>query len=59
MTGEAGVRGTGSMRRCAECGERIRPGRAPGTWVHASRVVASCDLDSAPIRTTATPEGGT
>jgi hypothetical protein len=69
MTGGAGGRGMGSMLRCAECGEPIRPGRAPGTWVHASRVVASCDLDSdhpavpagggAPIRTTATPEGGT
>jgi hypothetical protein len=70
MTGGAGGRGTATALRCAECGEPIRPGRASGTWVHASRVVASCDLDSdhpavpagadgAPIRTTATPEGGT
>ena len=32
--------------RCAICGERIRPGRAPGTWTHVARLVASCDLDS-------------
>lgn len=32
--------------RCAECGERIRPGRAPGTYTHVARLVAACDLDS-------------
>ena len=32
--------------RCAHCGERIRPGRAPGTWTHTARIVAACDLDS-------------
>ena len=44
----AGVGGAGAdtMLRCAECGERIAPGRPPGTFVHASRVVAACDLDS-------------
>ncbi len=32
--------------RCADCGERIRAGRVPGTWTHVARLVASCDLDS-------------
>lgn len=32
--------------RCAGCGERLRPGRAPGTWSHVPRLVAACDLDS-------------
>ena len=32
--------------RCVHCGERIKPGRAPGTWTHVARIVASCDLDS-------------
>ena len=36
----------GAILRCAECGERIIPGRAPGTFTHKSRVVAACDLDS-------------
>lgn len=31
---------------CAECGERIRPGRAPGTYTHIARLVAACDLDA-------------
>lgn len=31
---------------CAECGERIRPGRAPGTFTHVARVTASCELDA-------------
>jgi hypothetical protein len=30
---------------CAECGEPVKPGRVPGTFIHASRVVAACDLD--------------
>lgn len=30
---------------CAVCGERIRPGRSPGTFTHVARVMASCDLD--------------
>ena len=34
------------MLRCAECGERIVPGRTPGSFIHKSRVVAACDLDS-------------
>ncbi len=32
--------------RCAACGERIRPGRTPGSWTHVARLVAACDLDS-------------
>jgi hypothetical protein len=32
--------------RCADCGQPIRPGRAPGTWVHRTHVVAACDLDA-------------
>lgn len=32
--------------RCAECGERIRPGRRAGTFTHVARLVAACDLDS-------------
>ena len=32
--------------RCGECGEPIKPGRAPGVFVHASRVIAACDLDA-------------
>ena len=32
--------------RCAECGERIRPGRRPGTFTHVAGLVAACDLDS-------------
>jgi UDP-N-acetyl-D-mannosaminuronate dehydrogenase len=32
--------------RCAHCGERIMPGRAPGTWTHRARIVAACDLDA-------------
>ena len=32
--------------RCEECGERIRPGRRPGTFTHVARLVAACDLDS-------------
>lgn len=32
--------------RCAECGERIVRGRAPGTFTHTARLVAACDLDS-------------
>jgi hypothetical protein len=32
--------------RCAVCGEPIKRGRAPGAYVHASRVVAACDLDA-------------
>jgi hypothetical protein len=44
--GAAGRReGTGRLR-CAVCGEPIKPGRAPGVFVHASRVVAACDLDA-------------
>ena len=31
---------------CAECGERIVRGRAPGTFSHVSRLVAACDLNS-------------
>lgn len=31
---------------CAECGERIRPGRSPGTFTHVARVTASCELDA-------------
>lgn len=34
------------LPRCAHCGERITPGRRPGTWTHKARIVASCDLDS-------------
>ena len=55
---------SGTTLRCAVCGEPIKLGRTPGAFVHASRVVAGCDLDSdhAPVpeepdRTT--PEGGT
>ena len=55
---------SGTTLRCAVCGEPTKPGRTPGAFVHASRVVAGCDLDSdhAPVpeepdRTT--PEGGT
>lgn len=33
--------------RCAECGERIARGRAPGTFTHRARLAAACDLDSA------------
>ena len=54
----------GTALRCAVCGEPIKPGRAPGAYVHASRVVAACDLDADhvpepadPDRTT--PKGGT
>ncbi len=32
--------------RCGECGEPIKRGRAPGVFVHASRVIAACDLDA-------------
>jgi hypothetical protein len=32
--------------RCRECGERVVRGRAPGTFTHVTRLVASCDLDS-------------
>lgn len=32
--------------RCAACGERIRPGRAPGSYTHVARLVAACDLDA-------------
>jgi uncharacterized protein (DUF983 family) len=38
--------GAGTRARCAECGEPIKRGRAPGSFVHASRVVAACDLDA-------------
>ena len=31
---------------CADCGERVVQGRAPGTFTHVSRLVAACDLDS-------------
>ncbi len=31
---------------CIHCGERIMPGRAPGTWTHTARIVAACDLDA-------------
>lgn len=34
------------MLVCAVCGERIKPGRTPGTYVHTTRLVAACDLDS-------------
>ena len=34
------------MLVCAICGERIKPGRTPGTYVHTTRLVAACDLDS-------------
>jgi hypothetical protein len=38
--------GANRVLRCAECGERIVPGRAPGVFVHTTRVVAACDLDA-------------
>ena len=64
MSTGAGRRENGTNLRCAVCGEPIKPGGASGAFVHASRVVAACDLDSdhAPVpvepdRTT--PEGGT
>ncbi len=41
-----GSTGADGDLRCAECGERIIPGRTPGTFTHRSRVVAACDLDS-------------
>jgi hypothetical protein len=41
---------------CAVCGEPIKPGAAPGVFVHASRVVAACDLDADHA---ARPEGET
>ena len=44
--GAAGRREGMGRLRCAVCGEPIKPGRAPGAFVHASRVVAACDLDS-------------
>lgn len=31
---------------CAGCGERLVPGRAPGTFSHVARLVAACDLDA-------------
>lgn len=31
---------------CATCGERIKPGRTPGTYTHVTRLVAACDLNS-------------
>jgi hypothetical protein len=54
--GAAGRReGTGRLR-CAVCGEPIKPGRAPGAFVHASRVVAACDLDADHVPTPADPD---
>jgi hypothetical protein len=56
-----GVEGQGAGTRltCAECGEPIKRGRAGG-FVHASRVVAACDLDAdhpaAPDRPPGTPD---
>jgi hypothetical protein len=41
---------------CAVCGEPIKPGPIPGAFVHASRVVAACDLDA---DHDARPEGDT
>ncbi len=35
-----------SLLRCATCGEPIKRGPTPGTFVHASRVTAACDLDA-------------
>lgn len=32
--------------RCAVCGERVRPGRAAGSYTHVARLVAACDLDA-------------
>ena len=32
--------------RCVTCGEPIKRGRSPGAYVHASRVIAACDLDA-------------
>ena len=45
--------------RCAECGERIVLRR--GAYVHASRVVAGCDLDSdhAPVPERPAPDEAT
>jgi hypothetical protein len=69
MSMGAGRQGVTDSLRCAECGEPIKPGRAPGAFVHASRVIAACDLDAdhpaapdagdadASIRTRATSEG--
>lgn len=45
--------------RCATCGERIRPGRAPGTWTHVARLVAACDLDTDHPAAPARVGGGT
>jgi hypothetical protein len=45
MSTGAEPRGTTTALRCADCGEPIKPGRAGG-FVHASRVVAACDLDA-------------
>jgi hypothetical protein len=64
MTTGAGGRDSTTRLRCAVCGEPIKPRRGAGGYLHASRAVAACDLDSdhepvpgEPDRTT--PEGGT
>lgn len=36
----------GGRARCAVCGQPIKPGRGSGSWVHASRAFAACDLDA-------------
>jgi hypothetical protein len=52
--------GVATPPRCAACGEPIRGGRAPDTFVHASRVIAACDLDAdhpaVPDRPPGTPD---
>jgi uncharacterized protein (DUF983 family) len=53
----------GTRPRCAECGEPIKPGRGGAGFVHASRVVAACDLDAdhpaVPDRPPGTPDVAT
>jgi hypothetical protein len=46
MDMDSSARDPTSLLLCADCGERVKRGRTPGTFVHASRTVAACDLDA-------------
>ena len=40
------MRGVTATLRCADCGQPLARARGSDAFVHASRTVAACDLDS-------------